>query len=244
MPRPEWSERHDVATPLSATDQTLSSALAELARDLEREKTPDQVMAQIVEQAVQLVDGAEHASISVARGRREVHSAAVTDDVARGFDRLQQDVGQGPCLAAMVTERVVRSDEIASDSRWSALGVGAEALGVRSILCFQLFVSENSLGGLNLLSSHTKAFDDDAEVIGSTLAAHAAVALASVQKLDHLSTALVNRDLIGQAKGILMERFKLNADHAFELLARVSQDRNVKLHDVAEQLTRSGSLDR
>lgn len=224
-------------------DQSLAAALATLARNLHREKAPEDVMQEIVASAVGLVEGAEHASISVVRGRKQVWSAAATDEVARSFDKLQETIGEGPCLDAMFLEAVVRCGDVAVDDRWPGLASGALDLGVRSMLCFQLFVRDNSLGGLNLLSSQENAFDDDAGVVGSMVAAHAAVALAGAQEFHDLTTALANRDVIGQAKGILMERFKIGADQAFALLARVSQDRNVKLHHVAEELTRSGSLE-
>lgn len=233
--------------PTSRPDEpqtSLAGALAALARDLQREQAPDDVTAHAVASAVALVPGAEEGSVSLVRSRRHVVSAAATSDVARGFDALQESVGEGPCLAAMFSEPVVRTDDLAEDTRWPRLGARTDELGVRSMLCFQLFVHENTLGALNLLSSKPAAFDDEAEGIGAMVAAHAAVALAGAQKFDHLRMALVNRDVIGQAKGILMERFKVDADQAFALLTRVSQDRNVKLHVLATELTRTGSLER
>jgi AmiR/NasT family two-component response regulator len=79
-------------------------------------------------------------------------------------------------------------------------------------------------------------------VVGAMFATHAAVALADAQKLDDLKQALANRDVIGQAKGILMERFKLDADQAFSLLTRISQDRNVKVHTLATEIAHTGTL--
>nr|WP_246315718.1 GAF and ANTAR domain-containing protein [Kineococcus aurantiacus] len=201
-------------------------------------------MQEVLTSASALVGGVEHASLSVVRGRRQVWSAAVTSDLARRFDRTQEELGEGPCLDAMFTEPVVRTDDLLTDPRWPRLAARSADLGVRSMLCFQLFVHRGTLGGLNLLSSREGAFDDDAAVVGSMIAAHAAVALADAQQLEDLSTALRHRDVIGQAKGILMERFKVDADQAFALLARVSQERNVKLHALAEELTRSGALER
>lgn len=236
-----------MSTPLpdtSGADRSLAAVLADLARDLQREQVPGDVMAQSVASAVALVPGAEEGSISLVRSRRHVLSAAVTSDVARQFDALQGHLGEGPCLAAMYAEPVVRTDDLAEDTRWPRLGARADELGVRSMLCFQLFVHENTLGALNLLSAKPAAFDDEAETVGAMVATHAAVALAGAQKFDHLRTALTNRDVIGQAKGILMERFKVDADQAFALLTRVSQDRNVKLHVLASELTSTGRLER
>jgi AmiR/NasT family two-component response regulator len=105
-----------------------------------------------------------------------------------------------------------------------------------------LFVEGDDLGALNLLARQPGAFTDESERVGLLFASHTAVALAQAQKLNHLSTALVSRDVIGQAKGILMERYKISASQAFALLARASMDTNRKLHEVAEYLTDTGVL--
>jgi len=112
------------------------------------------------------------------------------------------------------------------------------------MLCFQLFAHEDTLGALDLLAREKAAFTDDSEHIGLLLASHAAIAVADAQKLEHAAIALANRDIIGQAKGILMERFKMTADQAIDVLAKVSQDTNRKLHAVAEDLAGTGTLDR
>ncbi|WP_432544204.1 GAF and ANTAR domain-containing protein [Kineococcus sp. SYSU DK002] len=230
--------------PVTARDrEPVAAALAALARDLQREKAPAGVMQQVLDAAVAMVDGAESGSISLVRGRRRVWSAAVTDDLARRVDAAQEDAGEGPCLAAMAAEPVVRTGDLPADARWPALAAPARQLGVRSALCFHLFVHGSTLGGLNLLSRTPDAFDAGSEAVGSMIAAHAAVALADAQQFDDLRTALSNRDVIGQAKGMLMERFKVDADQAFAVLTRISQDRNVKLHHLAERLARTGSFD-
>lgn len=104
------------------------------------------------------------------------------------------------------------------------------------MLSFQLFTSADTLGALNLYSRRPEAFDEEDLSAGLMLAAHAAVALAESQHAEQLRTAALNRTIIGQAQGILMERFSLTGDRAFTVLRRVSQDRNVKLHEVANQL--------
>ncbi|WP_369069710.1 GAF and ANTAR domain-containing protein [Kineococcus terrestris] len=231
-----------------AADGTTTGAvarrLAELARELQREEDPQQVMQRIVEQAVQTVPGAEHGSISLVRDRRDVQSAAATSDVARRFDRAQQELSQGPCVDAMYEEETVLVDDLRAEERWPDLAARADDLGVRSLACFQLFVDGGTLGALNLMASRPAALGEGVREVGGLFAAHAAIALADAQKLEHLHTALVHRDVIGQAKGILMERFKVTPDQAFALLVKVSQDRNRKLHAVAEELARTGSLHR
>ena len=112
------------------------------------------------------------------------------------------------------------------------------------MLSFQLYVERDNLGALNLYSRQPNSFDDDSEHIGLLFASHAAIAFADAEKVRHLVLAVSRRDLIGQAKGILMERFRISADQAFSLLIRVSQDNNRKLFDVAEELTETGYLER
>ncbi len=105
------------------------------------------------------------------------------------------------------------------------------------MLGFQLFVEGDQLGGLNLYAGGPGAFDDESQDIGQMLAAHAAVAVAGAEREENLRSAVSSRDVIGQAKGILMERHELTADQAFAVLARVSQELNRKLADVARELT-------
>jgi GAF domain-containing protein len=220
----------------------LSQRLADMARDMQRQADSPAVMDIIVAAAVGTVPGAEEASISLAERGRRVVSSAATGDVPRRFDEVQTETRQGPCVDAMYEHATIRVDHLAHDDRWPELARRAGEIGVASMLCFQLFVEGDDLGALTLLARRPGAFTDESERIGLLLASHAAVAVAQAQKLTHLSTALANRDIIGQAKGVLMERYKITSDQAFALLAKVSQDTNSKLHEVAETLTHTGVL--
>jgi len=112
------------------------------------------------------------------------------------------------------------------------------------MLCFQLFTDGDSLGSLNLYSEQVGAFDDDALAVGLTLAAQTAVALQTSRQIETQARGIATRTVIGQAQGILMERFDLTADTAFEVLRRISQDSNTKLLDVAADLVRVRRLPR
>jgi AmiR/NasT family two-component response regulator len=105
------------------------------------------------------------------------------------------------------------------------------------MLSFQLYVEGDNLGALNLYARTAGAFTDDSEHVGLLVAAHAAVAYSGAQTEAQLRRAIGSRDLIGQAKGILMERFDVDADRAFAILVAFSQDSHVKLHEVADRLT-------
>ncbi|MCW2904019.1 MAG: hypothetical protein JWO67_6284 [Streptosporangiaceae bacterium] len=152
----------------------------------------------------------------------------------------------GPrCLPALtrgptVQQQTMRVDDLARDPRWPVLGPRAAERGVHSTLCLQLFVVRDTLGALDLLGRAPSAFTDESEHVGLLLASHAAIAAADAHHFENVNSALVNRDVIGQAKGILMERFKITSDQAFAALAKVSQDTNRKVSAVAEDLARTG----
>ncbi len=139
-------------------------------------------------------------------------------------------------------EQTVRVSDTASEDRWPEFAKRAAQLGVGSMLSFQLYVVGDNLGALNLYNREPDAFDDESEHVGLLFASHAAVAMAGAQRNEQLIRAIGTRDLIGQAKGILMERHKLTAEQAFMLLVRASQATHTKLRDIAEQLTTVGQL--
>ncbi|MGQ7296448.1 GAF and ANTAR domain-containing protein [Quadrisphaera sp. KR29] len=221
----------------------LARQLADLARDLQGAATAQDVLDRAVATAVDLVPGAAAGSISLVRARRQVTSVAVTDPAGRRLDELQNEVGEGPCLDAAFAHRSTRVDDLAAETeRWPALAARAAEVGMPSVLCLQLYVDGDNLGALNLLGAQAGAFSDASEHVGLLLAAHAAVAVADAQKQENLGRGLANRDVIGQAKGILMERHKLSPDQAFAVLSQLSQDLNRKLYDIAADLSATGEL--
>ena len=220
----------------------LAATLSAVARDLHDEDSVDATLQAIVRAAVGTVPGARHAGILVVERRSAMHTRAGTGDLVFDVDRAQQETGEGPCLDAIFEHRVVSVPDIAGEDRWPRFVARARGLGVGSMLSFRLFVHDGNLGALNLYSTDKNAFDDDARHIGSLFAAHAAVAMSDAQQQEHMSRAILARDVIGQAKGILMERYKITADQAFTVLARASQESNVKLIEVARSLTGTGEL--
>jgi hypothetical protein len=110
------------------------------------------------------------------------------------------------------------------------------------MLAFRLFVEERTLGALNLYSRHEEAFDAEARAVGAVFATHAAVALSTAQHDAQMEQALAGRDLIGQAKGILMSREGVTADQALDMLREASQRLNMKLREVAERVNDTGEM--
>jgi transcriptional regulator with GAF, ATPase, and Fis domain len=220
----------------------LATALSGLARSLEDEDTVESTLRGIVHAAVGTIPGAEHAGILTVERRREVRTSAATDEFVARVDEAQRETAQGPCMDALFEDRTVRVPEIATEERWPEFVPRAAELGVASMLSIQLYVADDNLGALNLYARHPHAFDEGSEFVGQLFGTHAAVAMSAAQKQDQLAQGMATRDLIGQAKGILMERHRITGDQAFALLVGASQRTNIKLRDVAERLVHSGEL--
>src|SRR3954454_19062832 len=236
----QWGQPSAQDTGTQVRLDALARRLAEVARSLQRQESPQQVLDGVVNLACTMVLGADEATITMVRKDRHCYSAAATSTLASDFDVLQDETGEGPCLDAIWQQETVRVNDLSSDPRWPVLGPRAAKRGVGSMLCLQLFVHRDTLGALDLLARATSAFTDESEHVGLLLASHAAIAAADAHHFENVTSALLNRDIIGQAKGILMERFKITSDQAFAVLAKVSQDTNRKVSAVAEDLARTG----
>ena len=217
-----------------------SPAVSELVRDLGRPAGTDEAVARVLDRALQ-VRGARHATVSLTARRRPTATTA-TGAVGRAFDELQRTLGEGPSLDAQAGHDTLRVDDLPTERRWPALAARWQETGVRSALVLPLSVSGHELGVLGLLSGERAAFDDEAERWGLLVAGWGAVAVSVASQVEGLQLANANRTVIGQAEGILMERFKIDADEAFALLARTSQDLNRKLFAVAEDVVRTGEV--
>ncbi|TQM78383.1 GAF domain-containing protein [Saccharothrix saharensis] len=224
------------------TSDDLAARLNEVARALHRQGNAQDTLDEIVRAAVGTIPGAWHAGIMTIIGKRDVRTVAATGDVPHDVDQIQYDTGQGPCLTALYQQKIVSAPDLGEEKRWPVFAKRVIKLDVASMLSFRLYMSGDDLGALNLYSPDTHAFNDESEHVGLLFAGHAAVALATAQEREHLAEAVQTRDLIGQAKGILMERHKLTADQAFAVLVRASQQANLKLRALAERLTSTGEL--
>lgn len=220
----------------------LAGRLGELARSLQGEDDFEATLATMVGAALDLIPGASDASISVVEARRTIRSHAPSSDLPSTIDALQEKFGQGPCLDAVWEQRIVRVPDLRHEPRWPAFAVAAAEAGASSMLCFQLYVEGDNLGAMNVYGADTDVFDEESAEIGLLVAAHAAVAFADAKRISNLLEAVRTRDLIGQAKGILMERFKITDHQAFLMLATASSRANTKLRDVAQHLTDTGAL--
>jgi hypothetical protein len=213
--------------------------IASLARDLHnrRGSDADTVVSELTEHAASEVPGAQYAAVTVSPRPRHVATVAATHHYPVILDEIQRRHLEGPCLAAVADHHTVRIDDLAIDTRWPAYQHEAVArTPIRSLLSFELYTAYKSMGALSVYSSEPHAFSDEAEEIGVVFATHAALVWDSVLRDEQFRRGLNGRDVIEQAKGIIMERFRVDAVRAFELLKKQSQQTNTPLAEIARNL--------
>jgi hypothetical protein len=224
--------------PLSAEHAELYGFLEKLTA-LQATRAPDLegALRDVNAISVEAVPGARHAGITRIDKQRKITTLGATHAIPGVLDGIQQAVGEGPCLSAAWTQHVIRIDDLSAEDRWPLYR--REALAqtpVRSLLSFRLFDNGTSLGALNFTAESPDVFDDESVELGLIYAAHTAVAWNIMARERQFQSALASRDVIGQAKGMLMERFGIDAAAAFDLLRRLSQESNAKLVDIATKL--------
>jgi transcriptional regulator with GAF, ATPase, and Fis domain len=220
-------------------DEVLRAAMAKLARNAASPVPIEETLATVTATAVELIDGVDSADVLIITDG-EFRSAAPTSEVAPQIDQAQERTGEGPCLDAITADPIVRSSDLAEEERWPRFAAEAVAAGVHSVLSFQLYTHGADRGALNLFGFQPQVFSGEAETISAMLASHAAAALVAANRQHQFESALASRDTIGQAKGMIMERFNVDAVQAFELLRKLSQDSNTPLHRLAQELISRG----
>src|SRR5581483_6301986 len=215
---------------------TLAQRMAELARELAGPASVEDVLTSVTATALETIPGVDAAGVLLIGKGGKFETHAGTSEIVHQLDMLQAEFGEGPCVEAAVDELIVRTEDFNVEQRWPRFSQRVVELGVRSALSFKLYTSTQTAGALNLFAFEPAVFDSQAEAAGSVLAAHAAVAILGNRRGEQLESALGSGDLIGQAKGIIMERFKVDAVRAFEMLRELSQSTNTKLVDVAQRV--------
>ena len=239
--REEATRRRLQAAPTTG----LAAAFALIAENLYAADSYDAVLLRIAETAVSTVAGCQMASVTVSE-TGAYRTASTTDVTASAVDQAQYDAHEGPCLDAVDTPIVYAKSF--PDNRWPTLASRPADLGAQSAASYRLTTASNG-GSLNTYGIEPEAFSDEAQQIGLILAAHASMAATVVRERDsledlaqNLHRAVLSRDVIGQAKGILMERLKLTPEDAFDALRQASNRLNEKLHAVALNLAETGEL--
>lgn len=220
----------------SSAKHELAMRMAELARRSAAPSTLKQILDGVTAAAVELIPGADLAGVLLVKKGGDFESHAETDSLVAKLDSLQHDFSEGPCAEAALRQTIVRSDDLRSESRWPRYAPAAVELGVLSGLSFKLYTADRTAGALNVFSYHAHVWDTEAETTGAILAAHAATAILAQRQGEQLQSALLSRDRIGQAKGIIMQSYGVDDVRAFEMLRRISQETQTKLADIAQRV--------
>ncbi len=217
---------------------TVVAQLTELIGDLDRHGAETGVgLHELIGSGARHVAGCQYAGITLADKAKTVSNVAATHRYPMVLDAIQNRCGEGPCLEAVWQHHVMHVEDLNVDQRWpNYQRYALEQTPIRSILSFELFADHSSMAALNFYADHPHAFTDESLEIGGVFATHVALAWSMMRRQDQFRSALASRDIIGQAKGVVMERFNLDAVEAFELLSRLSQQSNIKLIEIARSL--------
>ncbi|KQY55649.1 hypothetical protein ASD11_14130 [Aeromicrobium sp. Root495] len=186
--------------------------------------------------------GASFGGITLIHTKGRLETTGATDPMVEKVDLAQYELGEGPCVDAATDLRSSVSGSVGHDGRWPRWGPAAEALGVRSVLSADMHGRDRRIGALNLYSTSEDVFMRESVEIAKVLADQSAAVMAAMRAEEGMRAALETRTVIGQAQGMLMERFGLDASQAFSVLRRFSQDNNIRLVDVAGQLVSTRAI--
>jgi GAF domain-containing protein len=214
--------------------QEFATVALELAAD---DSDVSKTLRKIVNLARRMIQSCDHAGLSLlVKGR--IETPAQTDPpVPQIIDQIQNDTGEGPGVDAIRQHEVFETGDFSREHRWPRFSPAiVQQTDVRSGLAIRLFTAESTMGSLNLYAETVDAYDDDDRGMASIFAAHAAVALRAAQQQEQLTFAIETRDIIGQAKGILMARTGVDEAEAFELLRGSSSRMNRKLREIAQEV--------
>ena len=225
-------------------DQSSAETFGQFALDLHDLEGVEETVEAVVQFARQAVR-CKHASVVLVAQKRRLELMALTDPKLADLYQQQIEAGTGPLLTAIDQENVLVIPDTAAETRWSPSWVEeVTSAGIRSAMHVPLMLAGHAQAVLSLYSDQPGAFETDDVAIAHILAQHASVAIASARHDASMAQAIDARRLVGQAMGILMERYDLDGDRAFEVLKRYSQDSNRKLRDVAQELVDTRKLPR
>ena len=204
----------------------------------------DTVVAELAEHAAVEIPGAQYAGVTVTRNAKHIDTPAATHKWPILLDEIQQLHREGPCLTAAWEEKTIHVADLGADDRFPLYRRDAlEQTPIRSVMAFQMFIAGETMGALNVFAEEPGAFGPASRDIGLIFAAHSSVAWNSARRDEQFRRALASRDTIGQAKGMIMERYGVDAVQAFEVLRKLSQDSNIPLVQVATELVTKAQSD-
>jgi GAF domain-containing protein len=219
----------------ASTPNDVATGLAEMVLAMHEEATVSDTVERVLDFACAAVD-CSHAAVVFVHAKRRIETVAATAPVVATLDAQQMELREGPDLSIARDRDGVIVDDTQHEDRWPAWASATAAAGLRSMMGARLYTSERTMGSLNVYDSRPHHFSTADLQVLHVVARHAAIALSRVHDSNHLWQAIDSRKLIGQAQGILMERYDLDDNRAFEVLRRHSQNANLKLRDVAQMV--------
>ncbi|GAA3548838.1 hypothetical protein AFL01nite_23200 [Aeromicrobium flavum] len=218
-------------------DQGIHRLLIEMAAEVH--EAPEKAVRHIAEYARTAVDG-EDSGIMLLKAKGRIDTLGETSEGVARAHRLQAELDEGPCLDAIRTDTsVFLVEDVATDERWPRWGPEAMKVGYRSSISARMESRGRSYGSLNVYDTRRAAFTRaDLDVL-ELLASQAAVAYANAVTHLNMQVALDSRTVIGQAQGVLMQAYDLDAETSFAYLRRRSQAENVRLVEVAQDVLRT-----
>lgn len=239
-----------MASNQSPQRSNVTEALERLGQLSLRELSMETLLQTVAELANSVMPGDTETSVSLLV--RDVPSTVVsTGQLAVDVDESQYAYDHGPCLHAARTGELVEVADTRTDLRWPEYMPRAAERGALSSLSVPLAIDADAqlAGALNIYGMKADAFDEEARAAAVSFGPYAAVAAGNLHAYqsardmaDNLQAALESRAVIDQAKGVLIERYKLTPDQAFQLLAQASMHANRKVRDIAEVLVQTGEL--
>ena len=220
----------------------LAGNLAERTRQALAQNTLSEALLPVVDLAIE-AHLADFAGVTQRHSDGSFETTAPSSALVIEADNLQYNLNEGPCVQSATGSDMVRSTDVSTDQRWPHWGPAARKLGVCSVLSVELYTDRNAIGALNLYSVRHRTFSEQDVELARMIGAHASVALAHFRGTAHLWKAVDSRHRIGIAQGILMQRLGISAEQAFSYLRRRSQQDNVKLHLVADEVIRDRGHD-
>jgi GAF domain-containing protein len=212
-------------------------ALTTAARGINRGTTLDETLTAIVEVAQAALPGFDEVGISLLDRMGAAQTKAATGKLVWTLDKLQYGLNEGPCVDSLHEQAIVEAPHIRNEQRWPRYVPRAVGEGLKAQLAVRLYLDDGgTLGGLNIYSTTSEDIDPEAVHMAELFAAHAAIALGHGRERQNLNEALHSRKVIGQALGLIMERYHLTEDRAFSFLVRASSHANVKLRDIAQAM--------
>jgi GAF domain-containing protein len=215
------------------SDPRIREAIDHVSQALGTTRHAIDALSLLTRGAVDAIPGADYASISVLTRRGLLETVAPTDELINSADQIQYDLQQGPCYEVVTDASFLVSEDVERDGRWPDYGRQAANLGLATQMAV-LISSNGARASLNLYATRPHAFDAEAIEIAELFASHASVIVAAAWTIETLNNAIDTRTVIGEAIGIVMERYQIDRERAFQFLLRVSSHSNVKLREVAD----------